>query len=117
MVGVFAQLERDLIGQRTREALAIRRREGVQLGRPRSLPEDVVARIVAERAEGAALQLIADRLTADDVPGAQVVNVGTPRPSGRCWSALVGAPRRDNRAPVPHHEERNRRPHPSGWVS
>ena len=78
MMGVFAQLERDLIGQRTREALAVKRREGVQLGRPRSLPEDVVARIVAERAEGAALQLIADRLTAEGVPGAQ---------GGRRWYA------------------------------
>jgi len=42
-----------------------------RLGRPRSLPEDVVARIVAERAEGAALQLSADRLTAEGVPGGQ----------------------------------------------
>jgi len=91
MMGVFAQLERDLIGQRTREALAIRRREGVQLGRPRLLPEAVVARIVAERAEGAALQLIADRLTAEGVPGGQ---------GGRRWYAstvravLVSAGRR-----------------------
>jgi DNA invertase Pin-like site-specific DNA recombinase len=91
MMGVFAQLERDLIGQRTREALAVKRREGVQLGRPRLLPEAVVARIVAERAEGAALQLIADRLTAEGVPGGQ---------GGQRWYAstvravLVSAERR-----------------------
>jgi hypothetical protein len=44
MAVVFAGLERDFIRSRTREALAVRRDQGVVLGRPRSTPVDVVAR-------------------------------------------------------------------------
>jgi DNA invertase Pin-like site-specific DNA recombinase len=35
VLAVFAQLDRRLIGERTREALAIKRESGVRLGRPR----------------------------------------------------------------------------------
>lgn len=66
-----AQWERRAIGERTREALAAKRREGVQLGRPVSLSADVEARIVAAREAGASLRAIADELTADEVPTAQ----------------------------------------------
>jgi DNA invertase Pin-like site-specific DNA recombinase len=38
MAVVFAKLERDFIRSRTREALAVRRHQGVVLGRPRSTP-------------------------------------------------------------------------------
>src|SRR4051794_32098139 len=41
MLSVFAQFERRLIGQRTREALAVKRSQGVRLGRPRELPAEV----------------------------------------------------------------------------
>jgi DNA invertase Pin-like site-specific DNA recombinase len=67
----FAQYERRLIGQRTKDALAIKRAEGVRIGRPRALPDDVVARIVAERAEGRTLVAIAERLTSDGVATAR----------------------------------------------
>lgn len=63
-----AQYERRIIGARTRDALAQRRREGVRLGRPSTLPLDVVGRVVALRASGASLRAIADRLTADGIP-------------------------------------------------
>jgi DNA invertase Pin-like site-specific DNA recombinase len=36
-----AQLERDLIGERTRQALAVKREQGIKLGRPSSVPADV----------------------------------------------------------------------------
>ncbi len=67
----FAQYERRLIGQRTRDALAIKRDQGVRLGRPRTLSEDVRARIVAERAAGRSLRAIAAGLDVDGVPTAQ----------------------------------------------
>lgn len=67
----FAQFERRLIGQRTREALAARRAAGVRLGRPRTLSSVVVARLVSERAAGSTLAVIASRLNADAVPTAQ----------------------------------------------
>ena len=40
---VFAELKRDFIRMRTREALQVKRENGVTLGRPRSTPDDVVA--------------------------------------------------------------------------
>ena len=67
----FAQFERRLIGQRTRDALAARRAAGVRLGRPRSLPSGVVARIVRERERRITLAGIARALNADGVATAQ----------------------------------------------
>jgi DNA invertase Pin-like site-specific DNA recombinase len=71
VVAVFAQLERRLIGQRTKDALAVRRSQGVRLGRPRSLPEAIVERIVAEHDQGGSWSAIARGLDADGVPTAQ----------------------------------------------
>lgn len=62
-----AQYERRIIGARTRDALAQRRREGVRLGRPSLLPSSVVSRIVTDRAAGMSLPAIAAALTADQV--------------------------------------------------
>lgn len=70
VMAAAAQYERRIIGARTRDALAQRRREGVRLGRPSTLPDNVVARIVADRAAGASLRAIADALTAEGVPTA-----------------------------------------------
>lgn len=71
VLATFAQFERRLIGQRTREALAAKRAAGVQLGRPIVMPDDVRARIASEREEGLTLAAIADGLNADRVPTAQ----------------------------------------------
>lgn len=66
-----AQYERRLIGQRTREGLAAKRAQGVRLGRPSSLPADVVARIVREHQGGVSLRALATTLTDEGVPTAQ----------------------------------------------
>jgi DNA invertase Pin-like site-specific DNA recombinase len=71
MVAVFAQWERETIGQRTSDALRALQRGGVVLGRPATIPVEVVARIVAERAGGRSYRLVADGLNADQVPTAQ----------------------------------------------
>lgn len=74
MAGVMAsaaQWERRIIGARTRDALAVKRAEGVRLGRPAGLPAEVLRRIVAEREAGASLRAVADSLTADGVPTSQ----------------------------------------------
>lgn len=75
-----AEWERKIIAQRTKDALAIRREQGMKLGRPRILDPLVAERIRAERAGGATLQAIADALNAD----------GITTPTGKAWSpALV----------------------------
>lgn len=71
VMATFAQFERRLIGQRTKDALATRRAAGVRLGRPRVTPEDVVHRIVSERQTGATLRTIVDGLNRDAVPTAR----------------------------------------------
>lgn len=70
VLAVFSQFERRLIGQRTRDALAVKRAQGVRLGRPRSLSEDVRERIRAARAQGQTYRQIAAALNADRVPTA-----------------------------------------------
>jgi DNA invertase Pin-like site-specific DNA recombinase len=62
-----AQYERRIIGARTRDALAQRRREGVRLGRPSNLPSALVARIVREREAGQSLRAIAQSLNSEGV--------------------------------------------------
>ena len=71
VVASFAQYERRLISDRTRRALAVKRAEGVQLGRPRSIPDDVRSRITAMRDDGLTYRAIAEELNADDVPRGQ----------------------------------------------
>jgi DNA invertase Pin-like site-specific DNA recombinase len=66
-----AQWERRIIGQRTMEALAVKKAQGVRLGRPRSIPEAIRERIVRERQSGRTLKAIADALNADGVPTAR----------------------------------------------
>ena len=71
VMATFAQFERRLIGARTKDALAIKRSQGVRLGRPRTLDQHVVDRIAAQRAGGASLRVIADALNDESVPTAQ----------------------------------------------
>ncbi len=71
MLATFAQFERRLISQRTREALAIKKAEGVQLGRPRSMPDELRERIRRMHADGESLAAIARTLTAEHVATAQ----------------------------------------------
>lgn len=65
-----AEWEREMIGQRTRDALAVKRSEGVRLGRPPTLDSQTVSRIRRERKRGKTLAAIAEGLIADQVPTA-----------------------------------------------
>jgi DNA invertase Pin-like site-specific DNA recombinase len=66
-----SQLERRLISQRTREALAVKKAQGVPLGRPSVLPSKIVKRIIENRAAGDSSRSIAISLAADEGPTAQ----------------------------------------------
>lgn len=68
VMSAFAQWERELIGQRTKEALAEKAAQGVKLGRPRSTDPATVRRIEVMRAGGNTLQAISDALNASQVP-------------------------------------------------
>jgi DNA invertase Pin-like site-specific DNA recombinase len=62
-----AQWERRIIGQRTKDALAVKKAEGIKLGRP-PLPSDpLLRRLRTMRNRGMTLQAIADRLNAEGV--------------------------------------------------
>lgn len=66
-----AEWEREVIGERTRVALAAKRDQGVRLGRPSTVPATVARRIRRARKDGASLRVIAERLNSDGVPTAQ----------------------------------------------
>jgi DNA invertase Pin-like site-specific DNA recombinase len=70
VLATFAQFERRMISQRTRDALAIKRSEGVRLGRPPTLDSATVRRIHAARKRGNSFAAIAERLNSDGVPTA-----------------------------------------------
>ncbi len=84
-----AQWERRIIGQRTRDALAVKRQQGVRLGRPPAIPGHVTAAIRAARNEGLTLRAIADRLTDQGIPTA----TGASRWSASTVQRVLTSPR------------------------
>src|SRR5262249_47552378 len=80
MLATFAQFERRLIGQRTKEAMAAKKAAGAKFGRPPVVPQKVIRRIERQRARGDSLRAIADSLNADKVPTAQ---------GGKQWDAAT----------------------------
>ena len=81
VIATFAQYERRLIGQRTKDALAVKRAQGVRLGRPPVLSDDLRDRIRSMRAGGSSLASIADTLTAE--------GVATARDVARWWPSTI----------------------------
>src|SRR5215213_6026459 len=68
MAAIIAELESDLISVRIREALAVKRDQGVVFGRPPRIPTEIRDRIVRERAAGRYCRQIARDLEAEGVP-------------------------------------------------
>jgi DNA invertase Pin-like site-specific DNA recombinase len=71
VLAVFAELERRLIGERTKAALAVKRSEGIRLGRPPALPDTVRRRILNDHSDGKTLAAIARALNEEGVDTAQ----------------------------------------------
>ena len=67
MLATFAQFERRLISQRTKDALAARKRRGEPIGRPRLAQAGVVRRIVMDRNAGLSFDRIAKALEAEGI--------------------------------------------------
>lgn len=96
-MGAVAELERRLIAARTSAALQAAKARGQRLGQGRrTMPRQVLARIVAERDAGASLTAIADRLTADGVP--------TARGGARWYPSTIAAALDTHRLDVEAHE-------------
>lgn len=64
---VFAQFERELISERTKAALAAKKRRGEHIGRPRAATPSVVRRIVSDRQAGKTYDAIASELAKDNI--------------------------------------------------
>ena len=71
VLAAASELERDLIAERTRDALHQLKQQGRRLGRPVETPDMVRDRIGRYRAKGWTLQRIADQLNDDGVSTAQ----------------------------------------------
>lgn len=76
VIASVAQWERRIIGQRTKEALAVKKAQGVRIGRPPTLPMTVGRRIQRERSKGKSFAAIADSLNRAGIPTSQ---------GGRAW--------------------------------
>jgi DNA invertase Pin-like site-specific DNA recombinase len=76
----LSQWEREIIGERTKSALAALKAADVKLGRPPSLPDKVRKRIVREREAGKTYRAIAEGLNKAGVPTAQ---------GGAAWHATT----------------------------
>lgn len=61
------RMEKRITGQRTSHSLKEKFRRGEPVGRPRTIPECVIARIASMRSEGKSLQQIADALNAEGI--------------------------------------------------
>jgi len=72
-----AEIEREMIAQRTREALAVVKSEGKQLGKPSQVPKATASLIVKLRGKGLGWRAVAEQLNEDGVPG----------PAGGAWHA------------------------------
>lgn len=89
ILAAVAEFERKRIGERTREALAEKKRQGVRIGRPRSCPDETIALIRTLRADGLLYREVADALEARGVPTAN----GAKRWTGnRVRCVLLAAP-------------------------
>lgn len=63
-----AEWEREIIGQRTKDAMAVKKAQGVKMGRPSAVPQKIREFIHFERTRGISLAQIAFSLNGDRVP-------------------------------------------------
>lgn len=62
IMGAFAQFERDLIADRTKQALQAKKQAGVRLGKPTTYGIDIYPKIIELRNQGLSYQAIADKM-------------------------------------------------------
>lgn len=62
IMGAFAQFERDLIADRTKQALQAKKKAGVRLGKPTTYGVDIYPKIIELRNQGLSYQAIANKM-------------------------------------------------------
>lgn len=92
MLATFAEFERDMISQRTKEGMAAAKAKGSQVGRPRLAPANVVNRICTAREEGRSFGAIARDLTAARVLSPQGNAAWQPSTVRRIYTAATEVP-------------------------
>lgn len=70
IMSAVSQLERSMISQRTKDALAVKRSQGHRLGAKVRLPRAVSDRVVRMQSDGFSLSQISDQLNEDGIPSA-----------------------------------------------
>jgi DNA invertase Pin-like site-specific DNA recombinase len=93
VLATFAQFERRLISQRTREALAVKRSQGVRLGRPPALSPELRHRIQRMRKSGKSYPVIAEALNREGVPTAHGGQRWYPATVRKVVASRPGTPR------------------------
>ena len=86
IIAAVAELERELIGQRTREGLEAKRAEGMQLGRPPKIAPALIARMRTMRDADMTFAEIAAALNAEGVP---TPSTTTKRPGREWWPSTI----------------------------
>ena len=71
VIAAFAEYERRIISQRTREAMKAAKDRGVHCGVTSKIPLEIVERVVNERLSGNTWMGICDGLDADGIPTAR----------------------------------------------
>jgi DNA invertase Pin-like site-specific DNA recombinase len=77
LMALFAQLERDLISERTTGALAVKKAAGIQLGRPSRVTDAARARLSELRSSGLTWQAVASTMNAAGIPSGSGVPAWT----------------------------------------
>jgi DNA invertase Pin-like site-specific DNA recombinase len=75
MMALFAQLERDLIRERTAAALQVKKSQGQKLGRPSQVSPEAKRRLQELRAQGLTWSKVAEQMNAENIPSGS----GTPQ--------------------------------------
>jgi DNA invertase Pin-like site-specific DNA recombinase len=83
MMALFAQLERDLIKERTAAALQVKKAAGVQLGRPSQVTTEARQRLAVLRSQGLVWREVAERMNAEGIPSGSGVPAWTPASAQR----------------------------------